>query len=129
MAKIFNKRALSVLLSLVMLLSLCNNLLLNNYSINANAISYVLREMNWEQAAKDGCAANFFHNAVQKYLVDCQTGFIKEKRVEYNQLVENPVTKEKTSYGSIDVYKEKALIRFIYGKSNQCHIIMLKKRN
>ena len=68
MIKTTNKRILSVLLTFVMLLSFCNNLLLSNYSMKANAISIVLSEQNWEQAAKDGCYDGFFHSAVQDYL-------------------------------------------------------------
>jgi hypothetical protein len=69
MIKTTNKRMLSLLLTFVMLLSFCNNLLLNNYSMNANATSNIFSDQNWEQATKDGCYDGFFHYAVQDYLV------------------------------------------------------------
>lgn len=108
MIKTINKRMLSVLLTFVMLLSLCNNLLLSNYSMRANAISIVLNEQNWEQAAKDGCYDGFFHNAVQEYLTALENGynFEKEMQIKYNQPVFNPVSKKYTTYGKVDIYKQ-----------------------
>lgn len=60
----------------------------------------------WEQARKDGCKDKFFHNAVQKYLVDLDIGYGRELPIQYNQLVENPITKRKTNSGSADIYKK-----------------------
>ena len=47
----------------------------------------------WAQAKKDGCKDNFFHNAVQKHLVDLNIGYKRELTIDYKALVENPVTK------------------------------------
>lgn len=108
MVKIINKRVLSVLLTLAMLLSFCNNLIFDNYSMNANATSNIYSEQNWEQAAKDGCYDGFFHNAVQEYLVAPTHGygFQKEMKISYNQIVFNPVSKKDTTYGKVDIYKQ-----------------------
>ena len=60
----------------------------------------------WAQAKKDGCKDNFFHNAVQKHLVDLNIGYKRELTIDYKDLVENPVTKRKSYAGSADIYKE-----------------------
>jgi len=106
-----------------MLLSFCNNVLLSNSVINAKAIgtfdedaldaiadatSDMYRAQNWSQAIADGCSYSFFHNAVQDYLVNPVHGygFKKEKIINYNQIVVNPVTEKDTTYGKADIYKQ-----------------------
>ncbi len=114
---------MSAFLTLIMLLSFCNNVLLSNSVINAKAIgtfdedaldaiadatSDMYRAQNWSQAIADGCNYSFFHNAVQDYLVNPVHGygFKKEKIINYNQIVVNPVTEKDTTYGKADIYKQ-----------------------
>ena len=115
------KKFLSLVLTFTLLLSFFNGVSFKYSAFNAYAsidedmedaavdeASISFKAGDWKQAARDGCAPNFFHNAVQNYLSDVMNGYGygKEKRINYNQLVENPVTKIKSSYGSADVYKE-----------------------
>ena len=107
MAKIFNKRALSVIIIFSNVTVTLYNLLLNNYSINANAISYVLREMNWEQAAKDGCAANFSQCGSKKLFGRLPNRLHKKKNVWSTINIRKPVTKRKRLTEALMFYKEK----------------------
>ncbi len=123
MVRDFNKRVVSAFLTLVMLLSFCSNVLLSNSLMNAKAIgtfdedtldaladaaSDIYSAQNWSQATADGCSNDFFHNAVQDYLASKVHGygFKKEKKINYNQIVINPVTEKETTYGKADIYKQ-----------------------
>ena len=120
--RMYLKKVIATILVLT-LLSFFNNILFYDLAINAYAISTMDEEIadqkadeesvkykagDWEQARKDGCAANFFHNSVQDYLTDKENGYgyQQELTIKYNQLVKNPVTKKETKYGSADIYKE-----------------------
>ena len=116
------KNSIAIILSLTLLLFF-NNVLFYDFKINAYAVSTMDEEIadqeadeksvkykagDWKQAKKDGCAANFFHNAVQDYLTDKENGYgyQQELTIKYNQIVINPVTEKETHYGSADIYKE-----------------------
>ena len=85
---------------------------LNTYAIGNEEIIEQKTDNNasgiWEQAEKDGCKDGFFHYAVEEYLIDPQNnyGYKRELPIQYNKLVENPVTKKKSYYGKADIYKE-----------------------
>ena len=83
------KNSIAIILSLTLLLFF-NNVLFYDFKINAYAVSTMDEEIadqeadeksvkykagDWKQAKKDGCAANFFHNAVQDYLTDKENGY------------------------------------------------------
>ena len=91
-----------------MLLPVCNGLLSDSYTINVYAASNIYREQDWDEALSDGCDNGYFHEAVQNYLIDKKNGygFKKELKIEYNQIVINPVSKKPTTYGKADIYKE-----------------------
>lgn len=110
------KRDIALVLMFTLLMSFCSNTLFNNLNINVYAASTFNEDTldaltdnyqsgNWEQAGKDGCSRNFFHNSVQEYLVGLGLGFEKELPIEYNQLVTNPVTERESMSGSIDLGK------------------------
>ena len=67
------------------------------------------RAGDWWTATKvDGCAYNFFHNEVQRYLTNTlfKNTLKKELRIDYNQPVKNPVTNKYTLYGCADIYMQ-----------------------
>lgn len=62
----------------------------------------------WTAKNIDGCKSNFFHIAIQNYLIKKYPGvFEKEIQVYYTQPVLNPVTNKITNYGSVDLIKSK----------------------
>ena len=129
------KKFLSLILTFTLLLSFFNGLSFKYFYLNAyattdedtadavaDAASVSYGAGDWEKAAKDGCPKNFFHNAVQNYLIDPKNGygFEKEKHIDYNKLVTNPVTKKETSFGSADIYKQKDLTTFYVWEVKPC---------
>ena len=108
MTKPLIKRTMSLFLVLIMLLPFCNDFFSGNYSVKVYAASNIYREQDWDEAFSDGCDNGYFHNAVQNYLIDVKKGygFKKELKIEYNQIVINPVSNKPTTYGKADIYKE-----------------------
>lgn len=108
MTKSLVNRTMSLLLALVMLLPFCNGLFSGSCSVDVYAASNIYREQDWDEAFSDGCDNGYFHNAVQNYLIDVKKGygFKKELKIEYNQIVINPISQKPTTYGKADIYKE-----------------------
>ena len=129
------KKFLSLILTFTLLLSFFNGLSFKYFYLNAyattdedtadavaDAASVSYNAGDWAKATIDGCPPNFFHNAVQSYLTDPKNGygFGKEKHIDYNKLVTNPVTKKETSFGSADIYKQKDLTTFYVWEVKPC---------
>lgn len=110
MTKPLFKRTISLLLALIMLLPVCNGLLSDSYTINVYAASNIYREQDWDEALSDGCDNGYFHEAVQNYLIDRKNGygFKKELKIEYNQIVINPVSKKPTVCGRKSVLSHRS---------------------
>ena len=90
------KKFLSLILTFTLLLSFFNGLSFKYFYLNAyattdedtaDAASVSYKAGDWAKATIDGCPPNFFHNAVQDYLVGLGLGFGKELPIKYNQLV------------------------------------------
>lgn len=53
----------------------------------------------------DNCSWNFFHNQVEEHISNLSAWLVgREQRINYNQLVLNPVSNKYTKYGSADLY-------------------------
>ena len=118
MIKLNLKKIISIVLTLTLLCSFSYNNYYNYLSFTVYAdgtkSEFEIEKENdnnlsgiWDQAKEDGCSWNFFHNAVQLDIATKPgTNYGINKQIIYTTAIENPVSKEKTNSGFVDVYQK-----------------------